>query len=150
MIGRRGVLGLLGMAPTMAQAAVNRFSDNSIYPSTSGPVTISTALDYAKDANHYDYKKELGEELNRVKDWLSSVGKNSVELMDDEIRYQIMHMTRYNNSPNIDWDIRSMRSISDVGKINMQAQRNAKRAIEERKVEYSERVMEITKRLLEI
>lgn len=146
MLGRRSVLGLLGLAPTMAPTLVSQMGNVVDTSSSVGYASPDTA-NYIKEVAPISEKEYLSNELSQFKRFLEDITKDENSVLQQMIALNTRLMMSY-NQPQIDWDIRNMKSISDVAKIHMQAIRVSKRELEERKSGYVERIATISKQLM--
>lgn len=145
MLGRRSFLGMLGLAPTMAPAMARSIGESAVNQHYIGNVITAASPEYTNKL--IGEKEYLLKEIGEFKQYLADMLQDEEATLQRMIAENTRQMMSY-YQPQIDWDIRSMKSISDVGKIHMQAVRTSKRELEERKKGYLERITSMTQQLM--
>lgn len=137
-MNRRGVLGFLGLAPTLGAAVAKEAmgaSQGSVLTRASPGIydTVATKpMDFAEKSM---WQLQM---FNDAQDSLKKLTQDKDTWMAEAIANELQTSMRYN--PRIDYDILNMKSISDVSKIMMQARRNAERQYKNNKQHLSQRI----------
>ena len=150
-MNRRGLLKVLGLGAAAAPSVLNQ---TAAAVSGAPPIGIKQAgsgvglLSAVHPNASFDSEsKWISDELAEVTKYLGKMTTDKEQWISNATTEHRIHLQHHRT---VDVDIAAMRSLSDTAKILLQARRNAERAYERDRFDYTERMERLNNRLKDL